>query len=59
MKAILAERAALAEKGARLDGDAKAQPKAIFVKNMGDMFDEDELREIDLFYYRVGLWEKL
>lgn len=57
--AIVAERAALAEKGARLDGDPKAQPKAIFVKNMGEMFDEDELREIDLFYYRVGLWEKL
>ena len=54
-----AERVALGEKGARLDGDATAQPKIAFVQNMGNMFTIEELTEIDLFYYRASLWEKL
>ena len=57
MADLEAERAAIAEKGARLDGDAKAQPKTAFVKNMGSMFKAEELVEMDLFYHRTSLWE--
>lgn len=57
--AILAEREGLKEKGARLDGDTKAEPKSVFVKALDGIADKDELRDIDLFYHRVGLWEKI
>ena len=59
LEELEAERVALQEKGARLDGDATAQPKIAFVQNMGNLFTIEELTEIDLFYYRASLWEKL
>lgn len=54
---ILAEREVLLEKGARLDGDADAEPREKFAKAFGTALNKDQLKEIDLFYFRLGLWE--
>lgn len=55
---LLAEREALAEKGARLDGDADAEPKMAFASAMTAIgVDKAKAKDIDLFYFRMGLWE--
>lgn len=55
--AFLAERDALAEKGARLDG-SEGEPKSAFVKAFPSI-DKSKLQDIDGFYYRAGMWEIL
>ena len=52
---LLAEAPALAEKGARLDG-SDAEPRTAFIKALPNV-DKAKLKEIDLFYYRMGMWE--
>ncbi len=55
--ALLAEIPGLAEKGARLDGDTEADPKSALVKSFPGIKDMATLKDIDLFYFRMGLWE--
>lgn len=54
---FLAERETLAEKGARLDG-SEGEPRSAFVKAF-PAIDKEKLQDIDLFYYRTGMWEVL
>ena len=53
------ERDALADKGAMLDGDPDAPVAEALVEAMGGALDPAELKKIELFYYRIGLWEYL
>lgn len=59
VKVILDEIAGMQEKGARLEGDTEATPKSEFKKNCGGAGDDDKLTDIDVFYFRLGLWENL
>lgn len=52
--AILAEIETLREKGARLDG-MENEPTIAFTKNLPMV--KDALKDIDMFYYRLGMWE--
>lgn len=52
---LLAEAAALAEKGAILDG-SDHNPTIAFAKNMPAILG-GQLKNIELFYYRLGMWE--
>lgn len=52
---LLAEAAALAEKGAVLDG-SEHNPTIAFTKSMPAALAA-KLKDIELFYYRLGMWE--
>lgn len=56
---FFAERDALADKGAKLNGDPDAPVAKALVEAMGGALDPAELKKIQMFYGRIGLWEYL
>ena len=58
---ILAEIADLQAKGAYLDGDSSRTPRTAFAQEMKliGIADEAEVKAIDDFYYKMGLWTNI
>lgn len=52
---LLAEIDALAAKGARMDGDVRAEPRPTFAQALSGV-DRDKLTDISVFYFRMNMW---
>jgi hypothetical protein len=58
---ILAEITELQAKGAYLDGDSSRAPRTAFAQEMKQIgiANETEVKAIDDFYYKLGLWTNI